>query len=257
MAERRGDRAVAAEAQTLLDNLLATRVRLAHYIRDQYDTGAIAPLPLRIDPDGVPNRDVVFKYNDPGELLPLGGDRDRGTDTRQITWYDGSAILTHSSAGFMHYAALVGYSPLYPELAARLHSDLLPESQQYVQTYEVNAPWWWMGDLAHHTTAGGEHLWHSPTLAHDLFQAKAWVLGEDWAALRRQLPLPMSINPRYDLYRLHNLATLLALCPPDLHGSQDTSTINVATRPIPAISFGEAAALHAHIRHTTRTEQQP
>src|SRR5262249_53146485 len=71
----------------------------------------------------------------------------------------------------------------------------------------------------HHTTAGGEHLWHSPTLAHDLFQTKAWVLREDWESLVRQLPQPMSINPRYDLYRLHNLATLLALSAPDLSHS--------------------------------------
>jgi hypothetical protein len=257
MAERRGDRPVAAQAQTLLDNLLATRVRLAHYVRDQYDAGAAAPLSLRVDPDGAPNRDDVFMYNDPGELLPLGGDRDRTSDTRQLIWYDASDVHTHSSAGFMHYAALVGYSPLYPELAARLRGDLLPETRQYVQTYEVNAPWWWMGDLAHHTTAGGEHLWHSPTLAHDLFQAKAWVLGEDWEALRRQLPLPMSINPRYDLYRLHNLATLLALRPPDLSGSYGTDQLNTTTRSMPAATFGEPAALHAHISHTTRTEQLP
>jgi hypothetical protein len=111
----------------------------------------------------------------------------------------------------MHYAALVGYSPLYPELAERLRRDLLPETQQYVQTYEINAPWWWMSDLAHHTTAGGEHLWTSPSLSHDLFQTKALVLREGPDDLRHQLPLPMTINPRYDLYRLHNLTTLLML----------------------------------------------
>jgi hypothetical protein len=219
MATYRGDTATSAQAQTLLDNLLATRIRLAHYVRDQYDAGAITPLPLRIDPDGVPNRDDIFKYNDIGELIPLNGDRDRATDPRQLTWYDGDQAVIHSSAGFMHYAALTGYSPLYPELAERLRRDLLPEMRRYVQTYEINAPWWWMSDLAHHTTSGGEHLWHSPTLAHDLFQTKAWVLREDWDTLRQQLPLPMSINPRYDLYRLHNLATLLARSAPDLSHS--------------------------------------
>ncbi|HEY3231878.1 MAG TPA: hypothetical protein VGJ87_21790, partial [Roseiflexaceae bacterium] len=203
---------------------LATRVRLAHYVRDQYDMGKIAPLPMRIDPDGGPNRDDIFKYNDPGELLPLAGDRDRTSDTRQLNWYDGSDVHTHSATGFMYYAALVGYSPLYPELADRLRLDLLAETRQYVQTYEVNAPWWWMSDLAHHTTAGGEHLWQSPSLSHDLFQTKAWVLHESWDALRRQLPLPMSINPRYDLYRIDNLATLLALSAPDLSGSHMDAT---------------------------------
>jgi hypothetical protein len=211
MATHRGDTATITQAQTLLDNLLATRVRLAHYVRDRYDAGAITPLPMRIDADGVPNIDDIFKYNDVGELLPLNGDRDRASDTRQLNWYDGGQATTHSSAGFMHYAALVGYSPLYPELAERLRQDLLPETRQYVQTYEINAPWWWMSDLAHNTTAGGEHLWASPSLAHDLFQTKAWVLREDWKTLAHQLPQPMSINPRYDLYRLHNVSTLLAL----------------------------------------------
>jgi hypothetical protein len=255
MAEHRGDRTVAAQAQALLENLLATRVRLAHYTRDQYDAGAAAPLPLRIDPDGVPNRDDIFRYNDVGELLPLDGDRGSASDTRQITWYDGSAATIHSSAGFMHYAALVGYSPLYPELAVRLRSDLLPETRQYVQTYEVNAPWWWMGDLAHHTTAGGEHLWHSPTLAHDLFQTKAWVLGEDWEQLRRQLPLPMTINPRFDLYRLHNLATLLALRPRSLSGTENDSSRDITTRYVPVGLDIGPAVFQAHTSHTTRTEQ--
>ncbi|MEO7911062.1 MAG: PQQ-binding-like beta-propeller repeat protein [Roseiflexaceae bacterium] len=211
IATHRGDSALITQAQTLLDNLLATRVRLAHYTRDRYDAGALTPLPLRIDADGVPNRDDIFQYNDVGELLPLNGDRDRTSDTRQLNWYDRSDASIHSSAGFMHYAALVGYSPLYPELAERLWRDLLPETQQYVQTYEINAPWWWMSDLAHNTTAGGEHLWASPSLAHDLFQTKAWVVRENWSTLAHQLPLPTSINPRYDLYRLHNLSTLLTL----------------------------------------------
>jgi outer membrane protein assembly factor BamB len=251
MAERRGDSGVVAQAQALLDSLLAARVRLAHYIRDQYDAGVITAQPLRIDPDGVPNRDDIFKYNDPGELLPLGGDRDRASDTRQLTWHDGGAATTHSSAGFMHFAALVGYSPLYPELAAKLRSDLLLETRRYVQTYEVNAPWWWMNDLAHHTTTGGEHLWHSPTLAHDLFQTKAWVLGEDWDTLRRQLPLPMSTNSRYDLYRLHNLATLLALRPGDLSGTGDLSNRNIDIRYAPIVSPIEPAVLQAQSSYTT------
>lgn len=219
MAEQRGDTTMAAQARSLLDNLLTTRVRLAHFVRDQYDSGATQPLPMRIGPDGVPHIDDVFEYNNPGELIPLAGDRTRDTDTRQVTWYDGDQVKTHSTPGFMHYQALVGYGPLYPELAAHLRANLLEETRQYVQSFEVNAPWWWMSDLAHHTTAGGEHLWHSAALAHDLFQTKAWVLQEDWGALRQQLPLPMSSHARYDLYRLHNLATLLALSEPDLTSS--------------------------------------
>jgi uncharacterized repeat protein (TIGR01451 family) len=72
-----------------------------------------------------------------------------------------------------------------------------------------------MSDLAHHTTCGGEHLYHSPTLAWTMFQVKARVLQEDWDILARQLPEPVSFNSRYDLYRLENLVTLLDLCVPN------------------------------------------
>jgi uncharacterized repeat protein (TIGR01451 family) len=76
-----------------------------------------------------------------------------------------------------------------------------------------------MADLAHHTTGSGEHLYHSPTLSWTMFQTKALVLQEDWDSLARQLPEPVSFNYHYDLYRLDNLATLLASAAPDLSDS--------------------------------------
>lgn len=215
MAKHQGDSATAQQAQTMLDNLLSTRVRLQGYVKGLYANGTLKPNSIGIDADGTVNRKDIAPFNDEGEIIPIEGVRDSNTDVRQLNWYDGSTADYHSSAGFMHYAALVGYSPLYPELAERLKRDLLSETRRYVQTYEINAPWWWMADLAHHTTTGGEHLWHSATLSHDMFQTKALVLDEDWNTLARQLPEPMSINPRYDLYRLHNLATLLGLSEPN------------------------------------------
>jgi outer membrane protein assembly factor BamB len=229
MATHQGDGAAALEANLLLDSLLATRTQLAHTMETLYATGQVSSATIRIDADGTLNREDIFVYNDPGELIPIDGERSAATDVRQVNWLESNQISYHSSSGFMHYPALVGYSPLYPELATQLRSALLAETRQYVQTYEVNMPWWWMGDLAHHTTSGGEHLWESPTLSHDLFQTKALVLQEDWEVLVRQLPLPISANPRYDFYRLHNLATLLALSSPDL--SRSSLTVN---SPAPA-----------------------
>lgn len=223
MARHQGDTTTTQQAQAMLDNLLGTRVRLQHYVQDRYADGTETVKIINIDPDGVPNRKDIFVYNDGGELIPIEGERNSTSDVRQLNWYDGTTASYHSATGFMHYAALVGYSPLYPELAEHIKRELLPETQRYVQTYEINAPWWWMADLSHHTTTGGEHLWHSASLSHDMFQTKALVLNEDWTSLARQLPEPMSSNPRYDLYRLHNLATLLALGEPDLK----KSTFNV------------------------------
>lgn len=243
MATHRNDTTVISQAQTLLNNLLSTRSTLANYAQTLYDKGTLQPLTLRIDADGVPNKDDIFQgYNDPGELIPLEGDRTRTSDTRQVNWSDGTTILTHSTTGFMHAQALVGYSPLYPELTNYLRNNLLDKTRRYVQTFEVNGPWWWMSDLTHHTTAGGEHLWNSPTLSHDLFQVKARVLQEDWATLAHQLPIPMSINPRYDLYRMDNLATLLELSVSDL----SLSSIETTT---PVRRQGQRAEVGLYIRN--------
>jgi uncharacterized repeat protein (TIGR01451 family) len=58
-----------------------------------------------------------------------------------------------------------------------------------------------------------------------MFQAKAWILQEDWDALAHQLPEPVSFNHRYDPYRLQNLVTLLALAEVDLSQSNKTASV--------------------------------
>jgi len=212
MAAHLGYASVRAQAATLLANLSNGRVALADFVPHLYDTGQRQPAPIRVNPDGTINYDDIMGPDSPynAGLIPYSAAlRDRNTDPSQVNWWDGGTYRVDAGVGFMIYPALSGYFPLCSEMVGRLRADLLERTRYYVESYEVNNPWWWMSDLAHHTTCGGEHLYHSPTLAWTMFQVKARVLQEDWDTLVRQLPEPVSFNSRYDLYRLQNLVALL------------------------------------------------
>jgi uncharacterized repeat protein (TIGR01451 family) len=212
MAARLGHADTQADADALLINLLDSRVALADFVPHLYDTGQREEAEIRLNPDGTINNDDIMQgspYNN--ELIPYSAVvRNRETDPSQVNWWDGSTYRVDAGTGFMYYPALSGYFPLSSEMIASLRAGLLDKTRYYVKSYEVNNPWWWMSDLAHHTTGSGEHLYHSPTLAWTMFQVKAWVLEQDWYPLVHQLPEPVSFNSRYDLYRLQNLVTLLA-----------------------------------------------
>jgi hypothetical protein len=217
MAAHLGHADTQAQADTLLANLLDGRTALADFVPHLYDIGERQPAPIRLNPDGTINNDDIMGPDSPynSELIPYSAEvRNRETDPSQVNWWDGNEYRVDAGIGFMYYPALSGYFPLCSEMITLLRTDLLEETRYYVKSYEVNNPWWWMSDLAHHTTCGGEHLYHSPTLAWTMFQAKAWVLQEDWDTLAHQLPEPVSFNSRYDLYRLQNLMTLLSLGDP-------------------------------------------
>jgi uncharacterized repeat protein (TIGR01451 family) len=218
MAAHLGHASVQAQAEALLGNLLDSRIALADFVPHLYDTGQRQPAQIRLNADGTINNVDIMGPNSPynSQLIPYSAAlRDRDTDPSQLNWWDGSTFRVDAGVGFMYYPALSGYFPLSSEMSARLRADLLDETRYYVKSYEINNPWWWMSDLAHHTTCGGEHLYHSPTLAWTMFQVKARVLQEDWDILVRQLPEPASFNSRYDLYRLENLVTLLDLRVPN------------------------------------------
>jgi len=213
MADHLGHTTTETQADTLLDNLLDTRIALADFVPNLYTTNPPQRLPaqIRLNANGTINNDDIMQgspYNN--ELIPYDAEwRNQNTDPSQVNWWDGNEYRVDAGTGFMHYPALSGYFPLSYEMTDRLRTDLLAKTEYYVKSYEINSPWWWMSDLAHHTTGSGEHLYHSPTLAWTMFQVKARILQQDWDTLAHQLPEPVSFNSRYDLYRLQNLATLL------------------------------------------------
>lgn len=244
MAAHLGHTSTKTQAATLLANLLNGRVALANFVPHLYDMGQRQPARIRLNPDGTIVYEDIIGPNSPynNELIPYSAaERNRNTDPSQVNWWDGSTYRVDAGVDFMYYPALSGYLPLSSELIARLRRDLLDKTRYYVQSYEVNNPWWWMADLAHHTTGSGEHLYHSPTLAWTMFQVKAKVLQEGWSTLVRQLPEPVSFNSRYDLYRLQNLVTLLETARPGLDLSTKTASL-IAPR------FGQRVAYIIAIR---------
>ncbi|HEB65789.1 MAG TPA: DUF11 domain-containing protein [Chloroflexi bacterium] len=226
MASHLGDTAIRDQAQEYLTSFLEARLTADSFVPQMYDQGRRQPFQIRLDSKGVIRVDDVTGPNSPynNELIPydptMQGWRNRDNDPSQLTWWEDGHYKVDACIGFMHYQGLTGYFPLTPALTDLLRNNFRSRTEGYVRSYEINAPWWWMSDLAHHTTCGGEHLYHSPTLAWSLFQVKAHILQEDWDTLARELPIPASFNSRYDLYRLENLVTLLDLGGSNLGGSR-------------------------------------
>ncbi len=215
------------QAQQFLDRALDARVQMNQFVSDLYTSGKRKPAFIRLNKE-MPNCDpcdariyhkdiigVSSPYNN--ELVPYHAElRNASTDPSQLNWwYSDAAFQVDSGVGFMTYQALSGDYPLSTSLINLLHDQLYAQTLNAVNSYEVNMPWWWLTDLAHHTTGSGEHLYTSPTLSWTMFQVKAWVLKESWGALARQLPEPISFYSKYDLFRLQNVVTLLALAPTD------------------------------------------
>ncbi len=230
MAAHLGDSTIQNQAQGYLTSFLGARRSAGTFTAQMYDQGRRQPFQIRLDPKGVIRVDDVTGPSSPynNELIPydptMQGWRNRSNDPSQLNWWENGSYKVDACIGFMHYQGMSGYFPLTPELTSLLRNNFLSRTQGYVRSYEINAPWWWMSDLAHHTTCGGEHLYHSPTLAWSLFQVKAYILQEDWNTLAHELPIPTSFNSRYDLYRLENLVTLLDLGGSDLSASTKTAS---------------------------------
>ncbi len=217
MAAHVGDTATETQATDMLERMYAARVELGHYVQSLYDSGELERVEIRLEPDGrINNEDLMTYYNNPVETIPYREYRDRDSDIRQVVWQGdgGDDVLYYSGlGGHNHYAVMVGYIPMYPEVADLLRTYLLAESQEYVNTYVMNDPWWWLNDLSHSKVGNAESLYEGPALSFSIFQAKAYVLQEPFEELSRQLPLPYANAGYRDLYRLQNLIALLRTFP--------------------------------------------
>jgi uncharacterized repeat protein (TIGR01451 family) len=212
MADHMGDASVRDEAYSMLQRMYDARLELGKYVQKRYDEG-------------------TFHRAEAGELefyeiLPWQGYRDRDTDSRQVFWTDGarwevfsfptssggssSGIITQGTG---NYSDLIGYRPMFPELGEFLGEHLRDETEQYVQTVTNLNPWWYWNDAAHCMQISGENLYNRPHLSAAIFQAKAYVLGEDFYTLKDQLPWEYAEAGFRDIYRLQNLVALLQTVP--------------------------------------------
>jgi len=227
MAAHLGDAATEMQATDMLERMCAARVDLGHYVQSLYDSSELERAEIRLEPDGrINNDDMLSYYIDPNETIPYREYRDRDSDVRQVLWWgNGGEDICYFSGlgGAEHYAVMVGYIPMYPEVADLLRAHLLTESQEYANTYVMNDPWWWLNDLSHSKVGNGENLYEGPALSFSIFQTKAYVLQEPFEELSRQLPLPYANAGYRDLYRLQSLIALLRALP------QASKSVNSAT----------------------------
>jgi outer membrane protein assembly factor BamB len=208
MAEHMGDMGVRDEAYDLLQRMYESRLELGEYVQDRYSGGVL--------------RRAEAGDLEPLEILPWQGYRDRDTDSRQVFWTDGarweifsfpttvggsdSGIIT---SGQGNYSDLIGYRPMFPELGMFLREHLRGETEQYVQTVTNLNPWWYWNDATHCMQISGENLYNLPHLSSAIFQARAYILREDFDTLKDYLPWEYTAAGFGDVYRLQDLVALL------------------------------------------------
>jgi uncharacterized repeat protein (TIGR01451 family) len=212
MATHVGDDDLANQAEHYYNQVILARV---HYGKDLipelYDNGALT----LVLPEDVGNQKIIY---------PPGGIVDRETDIRQLGWRGGERIelrvsgveqATVQLAPNVYEAIVdgydypVGYLQAYPEIEEALSSDLVAATQKYVSAIAYYNPWWYWGENGHCSHKGGENLYSKPFMAAGLFQAKAYILQEDFETLKDYLPWPVNRAGFRDVYRLQNLVALL------------------------------------------------
>jgi uncharacterized repeat protein (TIGR01451 family) len=239
MAARVGDHSLANQAEDYYNQVIQARAYYgSDFISELYDSEALTP----ITAEEVGDQKIVY---------PPEGIINRDTDIRQLGWRDSERIELRVS-GVSHagrelapniYEAIVeGYDypvqhlQMYPEIGQALSSDLRESTQKYLDAIAYYNPWWYWGDNGHVLHKGGENLYSKPFMAAALFQAKAYILKEDFHTLKDYLPWPVNRAGFRDIYRLQNLVALLQTKPPSTksvssatadHGDVLTYTISV------------------------------
>jgi uncharacterized repeat protein (TIGR01451 family) len=211
MADHLGYNGTRDRADAMADQMFDARLRLGRYVPSLYDLpegdpDKLYPQEIPLNPDG--SKDYYTWYLE-YRIIPAEGHLDRDNDPRQVIWMDSSNVQVDWTF-HRRYVDMLGYRPLYPEVAEFLREHLHSETEQYVRTMTVNNPWWYWSDTAHETIVRQvEERYASPHEAFTIFQVKARVLGESFGTLRDQLPWNYAETGFRDIYRLQNLVALL------------------------------------------------
>ncbi len=212
MAYHVGDNDIADQAENYYNQVIQTRIYYGNnLIPELYDSGILTPT----RPEDIENQKIVY---------PPDGIINRETDIRQLGWRDSERMelrvsgtspamieLTSniSEAIVGNYDYPVQHLQMYPEIGKALSPGLQQATQKYIDAIAFYNPWWYWGDNGHVSHKGGENLYSKPFMAAALFQAKAYILKEDFDTLKNYLPWPVNRAGFRDIYRLQNLVALL------------------------------------------------
>jgi uncharacterized repeat protein (TIGR01451 family) len=226
MASHLGYDNIANQAETYYNQVIQARIYYGNdFIPELYDSGTLTPT----TPEEIGGQKRVY---------PPQGIINRNTDIRQLGWRDserielvvsGDSLATIELAPNV-YEAIVGnydypvqHLQMYPEIGEVLSSDLQQAAQKYIDAIAYYNPWWHWGDNGHVSHKGDENLYSKPFMAAALFQAKAYILKEDFDTLKDYLPWPVNRAGFRDIYRLQNLVALLeTVSEPNLSSSAKT-----------------------------------
>lgn len=206
IASRMGDLALENQTKTRLDRMIEKRVYWGKYVRNLY-------------PAGILLRNDLENWQDWGYVqwikpLPVDGYLDADNDYRQvysIQKADGEIIVEYDNPRYLVQPLyLVGFHPFYEEFNDLIKTNLKDELADYIEPIELIAPTWYMGDYSHASGLSGyEDDSFSPTAASDIFQAKAYILDQDFDRLFPYLPWTFENYDSFDIYRVQNLTALL------------------------------------------------
>lgn len=248
MASHIGDNSLATEAEDRYNQVIQARVYYGNeFIPALYDNGVLTPT----TPEEVGNQKIVY---------PPEGIINRETDVRQVGWRNSERVelrVSGVSPGTIElapgvYEATVGdydypvqYLQMYPEVGEALSLNLQQVTQKYIDAIAFFNPWWYWGDNGHANHKADENLYSKPFMAAALFQAKAYILREDFDTLKDYLPWPVNQAGFRDIYRLQNIVALLAAADPATKSSNASVTNygQVLTYTISLIGTGRTGSI--------------
>ena len=114
--------------------------------------------------------------------------KDRLDDVRQIAWMDELGTFFNETSNMGDTSILLPFRDLTPELGRFLHDHLRPEARAYVKRVEKFIPEWYIKLC--YVYLGSEDWALYIGDSHQIFMAKAWVLGEDGPSLEKYLDIP-------------------------------------------------------------------
>ncbi len=250
-ASHLGYGSLASQAGDYYNQVIQARIYYGNdLIPELYDSGVLTPF-------------VPEEWNDyEKRLIPPEAVINRDTDIRQIGWRSSEKTELRASGvggateqlapdvydSYVYgYDYPVGYLQVYPEISEALSSDLLNTTEKYISTVAYYNPWWYWGDSGHCTHKADENFYSRPFTAAALFQAKAYILKEDFDTLKNCLPWPVNRAGFRDIYRLQNLVALLQAASPNAMSKSVSSATadhgDVLTYSISLVGTGATATV--------------
>ncbi len=137
------------------------------------------------------------------------------------------------------------YEFLIPEIARWDQDKYLSATQSVVSTVETQVPWWFLGGYNLLGAGTNEGYYQPPSLANQVFQAKALILGSPVSELEAKLPTvsEFASMPNYwDILNYENLLSLIQRKETVTWVDSNTAPVTVSINTTSSSSSSSSAA---------------